>query len=346
MRNLKLEYKIRKLEKQLYEAKQVGTLYQQLYEAKQVGTLYHVCTPDAYLKYIYPNDQLSASGKYINYLYNGSDYVSFTRDKYFVVDTDTINNSSILFQLVVDGNKLSDNYKVRPYNDFAFTDYSTTTNPKLLEKEEVVKGPIKNISNYIKEIHFDLFAINDRVIDNLKTLADNPAIKSSNIVYYNFIMKNKSVKLKRLIKESGIKNGDQIQLVAERLEHALENDLEPLLFSEDINKIKQAIKLGADLNALYTNGYLLEYYCKDKYLPIIELLLDNGAKPEFSGTSSLHFAAQYGQPKVAQCLIDHGADVNYVNKNKATPIMLAAFNNYYDIVELLIKSGADVNTAI
>lgn len=41
------------------------------YEAKSAGTLYHVCTPEPYLKYIKPKDQLIASGNYGNRLYGG-----------------------------------------------------------------------------------------------------------------------------------------------------------------------------------------------------------------------------------------------------------------------------------
>ena len=327
-RNLKLEYRISKLEKQIYES-------------KQVGDLYHICTPDSYIKYIYPNDQLSASGKYTNYLYKGNDYISFTRDKYFVVATETIKNSAILFQLVIDGDKLSDNYKVRPYNDFAFTNYNY--NPKLLEKEEVVKGPIKNISNYIKEIHFDLFGIDDKIANDLKELANDPTIKSSNVVYYNF-MRNKTDKLKRLIKEANIKNGDPIKLVAERLSYALANDSEPLLFSGNIDDIQRAIESGADVNAKYDRGYLLDYYCRDRYLPIVELLLKSGARLELPNMSAIITAAKYDQVKLLDLFIKHGANINTVDSDGDSPLMWAAMNDNYNAAEFLVNHGANVNT--
>ena len=333
MRNLKLEYKIRKLEKQLYEA-------------KQVGTLYHVCTPDAYLKYIYPNDQLSASGKYMNFLYKDNNYVSFTRDKYFVVQTDTIKSSAILFQLVIDGDLLSENYKVRPYNDFVYSQYGTyypyDDNPKLREKEEVVKGPIKNISNYIKEIHFDLFGIDNKIANDLKELADDPAVKSSNITYYNF-MRNKTNKLKRLLKEANIKDGDPIQLVAERLSYALANDPEPPLFSGNIDRIQKAIELGADVNAQYERGYLLDYYRGDKNLPIVELLLKSGAKLELPGMSAVINAAKYDHVKLLDLFIKYGANINTVDSNGDSPLMWAAMNDNYNAAEFLINHGADIN---
>lgn len=159
-----LEYRVAHLEHLLFN------------EAKQVGILYHVCTLEAYLKYIYPTDTLKASGTFNNKLYKGRDYVSFTRDQHFVVEIDSKHN--ILIQLVIDGDKLSEHYKIGPYNYYAFPlsnrdiysdqdkfgdlasseedneDSFIYDDPKNRQQEEVVKGPIKNLSKYIKEIRF------------------------------------------------------------------------------------------------------------------------------------------------------------------------------------------------
>lgn len=113
-------------------------------EAKQVGNLYHVCTLDAFVNYIIPDNELRASGKYYNQLLDTKEAISFTRDPLFVVPTETVMNSGILFQFVIDGNKLSEKYKVIPYN-------GNRGNPRYREKEEVVVGPIKNFKSYIKK---------------------------------------------------------------------------------------------------------------------------------------------------------------------------------------------------
>jgi ankyrin repeat protein len=43
-------------------------------------------------------------------------------------------------------------------------------------------------------------------------------------------------------------------------------------------------------------------------------------------------------------LINNGADVNAINNDGYTPLMVALSNNYdKDIIELLINNGADVN---
>ena len=44
-------------------------------------------------------------------------------------------------------------------------------------------------------------------------------------------------------------------------------------------------------------------------------------------------------------LIDAGADVNVINKDGSTPLLIALLNRQTEIVKLLLKAGADVNKA-
>lgn len=115
-----------------------------LYEAKQVGDIYHFCTLLVAVNYIIPNDTLSPSGRWTNYLIGSSNVLSFTRDKRFIVDT--LSNETILVRFKVDGNLLSENHKIFPYNDVD-SPYGDD-----LEKEEVVVGKITNFSRYVKSI--------------------------------------------------------------------------------------------------------------------------------------------------------------------------------------------------
>jgi hypothetical protein len=115
------------------------------YEAKQVGDIYHFCTLQVAVKYIIPNDTLSPSGKWTNSLIGSSNVLSFTRDKRFIVDL--LSYEKILVRFDVDGNKLSENHKIFPYNDIDTSVYGGD-----LEKEEVVVGKITNFSKYIKSI--------------------------------------------------------------------------------------------------------------------------------------------------------------------------------------------------
>lgn len=167
-----------------------------LNESKQVGTLYHVCTLDSYLKHILPNDTLQSSGSFNNKVYGGNNWVSFTRDPYFVISLPSL----VLIQLVIDGDKLSENYKVRPYNFYSkpierkYYDDTSTSNdtddnfiydkPEIRQFEEVVSGPIKNISKYIKEVRFDL--AHEPRKDELDKLTKNKNLLAG-CVYYPFI---------------------------------------------------------------------------------------------------------------------------------------------------------------
>ena len=80
-----------------------------IFESKQVGDLYHVCNTEAIAKYIAPTDTLFASGKFQNYLKGGNNYISFTRNKRFIVSVEST-QQFVLFRFVVDGDSHSPFY--------------------------------------------------------------------------------------------------------------------------------------------------------------------------------------------------------------------------------------------
>ena len=57
----------------------------------------------------------------------------------------------------------------------------------------------------------------------------------------------------------------------------------------------------------------------------------------------LHKAAQIGDHRICELLIDHGADVNNKDTRKQTPLWVAAEEGHKDICEVLIQNGASVN---
>ena len=144
-------------------------LKKQVKEAKQVGTLYHVCTPKA-LVYNLKNNSITP-GKQANTIH-GKDTVSFTRDKGLIVDT--VYGNPILFQMVIDGDKLSENTKIRPYADPYLI---TSGDPEFSEKEEVALSSVKNLKSLLKGIN--IFII-ESVIYKLITAIDQS--------YYTFLL--------------------------------------------------------------------------------------------------------------------------------------------------------------
>ena len=209
----------KRLESLLNRVKFIESL---VYEGKQVGDIYHVCTIDSYLKYIKPMNILSSSGQYNNWLHNSeTNWVSFTRNKRFTVETDDIFSSKVLLQIVVDGDKLSENYKIEPYNDLAWnyfgSKYDTLDEPKKRESEEAVKGPIKNVSKYIKEIRFDIRTLDDKTIELIMYKIQNEPFK-----YFNFI-KDKRDYVKRLLNKSGVENGMSVKQFLAAINNVLSN---------------------------------------------------------------------------------------------------------------------------
>jgi ankyrin repeat protein len=61
------------------------------------------------------------------------------------------------------------------------------------------------------------------------------------------------------------------------------------------------------------------------------------------GQTPLHYAVQNQHYKVAQFLLEHGADVNarHLETNSNTPIALAVEGDYPEMVTLLLSFGAD-----
>lgn len=60
------------------------------------------------------------------------------------------------------------------------------------------------------------------------------------------------------------------------------------------------------------------------------------------GLVPLHNACSYGHYEVTELLVKHGANVNVADLWKFTPLHEAAAKGKYEIVKLLIKHGADV----
>jgi ankyrin repeat protein len=61
------------------------------------------------------------------------------------------------------------------------------------------------------------------------------------------------------------------------------------------------------------------------------------------GFTPLHLAAEGGDERMAQLLIDNGANVNAKHKLHGTPLHAAAGGQHIKVVRLLIDKGADRN---
>ena len=114
--------------------------------------------------------------------------------------------------------------------------------------------------------------------------------------------------------------------------------------------VKTALSQGFNLNERNLKGdTALAVASEFKHVEIVNLLLENGADPNAVGTRSGYTPLHYGfkSLKVAQLLIDHGADLTMGVEGPInggwTALHFATWQKSQDIVEFLLANGADVN---
>ncbi|CAG0910911.1 unnamed protein product, partial [Cyprideis torosa] len=56
---------------------------------------------------------------------------------------------------------------------------------------------------------------------------------------------------------------------------------------------------------------------------------------------ALYEAAQHGHTDIVELLIKHGADVNILSTSGNTPLIVACTNGHADVVRVLLKHGAN-----
>ncbi|MDH3377909.1 MAG: ankyrin repeat domain-containing protein, partial [Gammaproteobacteria bacterium] len=105
---------------------------------------------------------------------------------------------------------------------------------------------------------------------------------------------------------------------------------------------------GANPDTITTDGQSPLLLAVERNTPgIVALLLDNGGSIGArmgNGDNALGRAASLGLDRLAAELIARGADPNHASKHGQTPLMLAARGGHIATLRLLLKSGAEVNT--
>lgn len=98
---------------------------------------------------------------------------------------------------------------------------------------------------------------------------------------------------------------------------------------------QELIAHGADVNATQVEWHWERQVTKEpreKWLPL-------------GGFTPLHFAARQGCLAGVEVLVKAGAQMNAVNPNGFSPMLLAIINGHYDVAAYLADHGADVNVA-
>lgn len=120
----------------------------------------------------------------------------------------------------------------------------------------------------------------------------------------------------------------------------------------NLDELKIYIENGGDVNAKCEDKSLLHFAidnCQNNYVEVIEYLINNGADINSHQSSMketpLHRICARIKPKIdiAQLLLDKGTDVNAENISGKTPIFYCNFSYSVELLNLLLKYGADVN---
>lgn len=127
--------------------------------------------------------------------------------------------------------------------------------------------------------------------------------------------------------------------------------------SDQVEVAQRLLNAKANPNAEGAFGVTsLAIAAGDGNLELAKILLRAGANPNFElshhglGGTAIHFAAANGYREVVALLLEHGAAVDTRDRDGETPLIKAASQAEHDgesrgldIVELLLKKGADIN---
>ncbi|MEM9088744.1 MAG: ankyrin repeat domain-containing protein [Cyanobacteria bacterium P01_F01_bin.53] len=107
----------------------------------------------------------------------------------------------------------------------------------------------------------------------------------------------------------------------------------------DVDTVRSLLQSDADPNALYNTNTALTYAARDGFTEISQLLLDSGAEVNWidaEGVTPLILAAFKDHPELAELLLVHGADATIVDQWNRTALDYALMRGEDDpIVQLL-----------
>jgi len=118
----------------------------------------------------------------------------------------------------------------------------------------------------------------------------------------------------------------------------------------DVEKVSQLLEKGADVNYKDKTVFghtPMTIAAAWGYTNVVRLLLDHGAsvdQQDDGGSTALHRAASTARSEMVKLLLDRGADVNRRDKIGRTPLFFATFRKSPpENARLLLTKGADVN---
>jgi ankyrin repeat protein len=140
--------------------------------------------------------------------------------------------------------------------------------------------------------------------------------------------------------------------------------------SGSIEAVKLLLARGADVNAKenYRGQTALMWAAAERHADVVKVLLEHGADwkiqslardtniPKLSAASSItpiarggltafHFAAREGDVETARVMLDAGVDINVVDADETTALVVSILNKRYTFARFLLEHGANPNVA-
>ena len=127
------------------------------------------------------------------------------------------------------------------------------------------------------------------------------------------------------------------------------------IVQNNLELVKLLVKKGANLGSLkpITQITALHIACRYDRLEIAEILIKNGADynepawaDDYYGSALTPLQStiiRAASPKLAKLLIEKGADLEKQSSRGYTALHMAVFRDQFEIAEIIIKNGADVN---
>ena len=118
---------------------------------------------------------------------------------------------------------------------------------------------------------------------------------------------------------------------------------------KDMTELKRLIEQGVDINTVDGRGRTPLYWASLMgYTDVAKYLLAKGANIQKGASwkdneQPLHVAATHGYFELVDLLLKNGADPNAETWSHQTPLQMAAMNGKKDVVNLLLKNKANVN---
>ena len=127
---------------------------------------------------------------------------------------------------------------------------------------------------------------------------------------------------------------------------AATSDVADAMMRGDVAAVRALIQKKADVNAPQGDGATaLHWAVYRDSVEAVDLLVRAGAKSTANrtGMTPLAMAALYGNPQIVDRLLKGGADAKALGPNGETMVMFAARNGNPEVIRLLVEGGANVN---